>query len=47
MTNRNTFNKKVRNEMQDVDIDGLSSTKFRIVNRKDYQEKYEIIEVVI
>jgi len=47
MTNRNTFNKKVRNEMQDVDNDGLSSTKFRIVNRKDYQSKHEIIEVVI
>tara|TARA_Y100000034_G_scaffold27565_1_gene32965 strand:- start:485 stop:652 length:168 start_codon:yes stop_codon:yes gene_type:complete len=27
--------------------DGLSSTKFRIVNRKDYQSKHEIIEVVI
>ena len=47
MTNRNTFNKKVRNEMQDMDDDGLSSTKFRIVNRNDYQEKHEIIEVVI
>ena len=47
MTNRNTFNKKVRKEMQDIDKDGLSSTKFRIVNRKDYQEKHEIIEVVI
>jgi hypothetical protein len=47
MTNRNTFNKKVRNQMRDVDKDGLSSTKFRIVNRKDYQVKHEIIEVVI
>jgi hypothetical protein len=47
MTNRNTFNKKVRNEMQDIDKDGLTSTKFRIVNRKDYQGKHEIIEVVI
>jgi hypothetical protein len=47
MTNRNTFNKKVRNQMQDVDNDGLSSTKFRIVNRKDYQGKHEVIEVVI
>ena len=47
MTNRNTFNKKVRNEMQDIDKDGLISTKFRIVNRKDYQGKHEIIEVVI
>ena len=47
MTNRNTFNKKVRNQMQDVDKDGLSSTRFRIVNRQDYQGKHEIIEVVI
>ena len=47
MTNRNIFNKKVRNQMQDVDNDGLSSTKFRIVNRKDYQGKHEVIEVVI
>ena len=47
MTNRNTFNKKVRDQMQDVDNDGLSSTKFRIVNRENYQEKHEIIEVVI
>ena len=29
------------------DKDGISSTKFRIVNRKDYQGKHEIIEVVI
>ena len=47
MTNRNTFNKKIRNEMQDMDDDGLSSTRFRIVNRENYQEKHEIIEVVI
>ncbi len=47
MTNRNTFNKKIRNEMQGIDKDGISSTKFRIVNRKDYQGKHEIIEVVI
>ena len=33
--------------MQDVDNDGLSSTKFRIVNRKNYRENHEIIEVVI
>ena len=31
----------------DIDKDGLSSTKFRIVNRKDYRGKHEIIEVVI
>ena len=47
MTNRNTFNKKVRLNMSGIDKDGLSSTKFRIVNRKDYQGKHEIIEVVI
>ena len=47
MTNRNTFNKKVRLNMSGIDKDGLSSTKFRIVNRKDYQSKHEIIEVVI
>ena len=33
--------------MQDMDDDGLSSTRFRIVNRENYQEKHEIIEVVI
>jgi len=47
MTNRNTFNKKVKGQMKDMDTDGVSSTKFRIVNRKDYQSKHEIIEVVI
>ena len=47
MTNRNTFNKKVRSQMGDIDTDGLTSTKFRIVNRQDYQGKHEIIEVVI
>ena len=47
VTNRNTFNKKVRSQMGDIDKDGISSTKFRIVNRKDYQGKHEIIEVVI
>ena len=33
--------------MSDMDKDGLTSTRFRIVNRKDYQGKHEIIEVVI
>jgi len=47
MTNRNTFNKKIRGEMKDIDKDGLSSTRFRIVNRQNYQEKHEVIEVVI
>jgi hypothetical protein len=45
--NRKTFNLKVINEMKDIDTDGLSSTKFRMVNRKDYREKHEVIEVVI
>jgi len=47
VSNRNTFNKKVRNQMEDTDTDGLTSTKFRIVNRQNYQGKHEIIEVVI
>jgi len=33
--------------MDDMDKDGLSSTRFRIVNRQSYQEKHEVIEVVI
>ena len=45
--NRNTFNKKIRMNMSDMEKDGISSTKFRIVNRQDYQGKHEIIEVVI
>ena len=45
--NRNTFNTQVKNQMKDIDKDGLSSTKFRIVNRENYQIKHEIIEVVI
>ena len=47
VSNRNTFNKKVRLNMSDIDKDGLSSTRFRIVNRQNYQGKHEIIEVVI
>jgi hypothetical protein len=47
MTNRNTFNKKVKDQMKDMDTDGVSSTKFRIVNRQDYHGKHEIIEVLI
>ena len=46
-TNRNTFNKNVQNQMGNIDKDGLSSTRFRIVNKKDYLGKHEIIEVVI
>jgi hypothetical protein len=33
--------------MGDIDKDGLTSTRFRIVNKKDYLGKHEIIEVVI
>jgi hypothetical protein len=47
VSNRNTFNKKIRNQMQNIDKDGISTTKFRIVNRKNYRENHEIIEVVI
>ena len=47
IANRNTFNKKVINEMGDTDSDGLSSTRFRIVKRENYRDKHEIIEVLI
>ena len=47
VTNRNIFNKKVGNQMSSIKTDGLSSTRFRIVNRQNYQGKHEIIEVVI
>tara|TARA_X000001036_G_scaffold367014_1_gene352013 strand:+ start:242 stop:1705 length:1464 start_codon:yes stop_codon:yes gene_type:complete len=47
VANRNTFNKKVVNEMGDTDSDGLSSTRFRIVKRENYRDKHEIIEVLI
>ena len=47
VTNRNIFNKKVGNQMSSIKSDGLSSTRFRIVDRQDYEVKHEIIEVVI
>ena len=47
VTNRNIFNKKVGNQMSSIKTDGLSSTRFRIVDRQDYEVKHEIIEVVI
>ena len=43
----NFFNKKVGNQMSSIKTDGLSSTRFRIVDRQDYEVKHEIIEVVI
>jgi len=46
-TNRNLFIKKLPNFEDEIKMDGLSSTRFRIVNRKNYQEKHEVIEVVI
>jgi len=46
-TNRNTFNKKIKNQMDDIDKDGLTTTKFRIVNREVFHGKHQIIEVVI
>tara|TARA_Y100000592_G_scaffold84132_1_gene134684 strand:- start:28 stop:1488 length:1461 start_codon:yes stop_codon:yes gene_type:complete len=45
--NRNIFNKKINNFEQVVQKDGLNSTRFRIVKRENYQQKHEIIEVVI
>ena len=30
-----------------MDKDGLNNTRFRIVNRENYKDKHEIIEVVI
>lgn len=47
LTNRNTFNTKVMNQMNDMDKDGLNSTRFRIVKREKFHEKHEIIEVLI
>ncbi len=46
-SNRNIFNKKLNNFETDVKKDGLNSTRFRIVKRENYQDKHEIIEVVI
>tara|TARA_R110000782_G_scaffold220337_1_gene307578 strand:+ start:165 stop:1646 length:1482 start_codon:yes stop_codon:yes gene_type:complete len=47
VANRKIFNKKIKTQMEDINKDGLSSTRFRIVNRSIYQEKHEVIEVVI
>ena len=46
-TNKNIFNKKVINFEKNMDKDGLNNTRFRIVNRENYKDKHEIIEVVI
>ena len=45
--NKNIFNKKVINFEKNMDKDGLNNTRFRIVNRENYKDKHEIIEVVI
>ena len=45
--NRNIFNKKISNFENGIKKDGLNNTKFRIVNRENYKDKHEIIEVVI
>ena len=37
----------INNFEQVVQKDGLNSTRFRIVKRENYQQKHEIIEVVI
>ena len=47
ITNKNIFNKKVINFEKNMDKDGLNNTRFRIVNRENYKDKHEIIEVVI
>ena len=47
MNNRNIFNKKLNNFEKSLQKDGLSTTKFRIVNRENFKDKHEIIEVVI
>tara|TARA_Y100000592_G_scaffold100635_1_gene181630 strand:+ start:6061 stop:7524 length:1464 start_codon:yes stop_codon:yes gene_type:complete len=47
LTNKNIFNKKLSNFDSNLQKDGLNNTRFRIVNRKNYQDKHEIIEVVI
>jgi hypothetical protein len=47
LLNRNTFNTKVMNQMNDIDKDGLNSTRFRIVKREPFHKNHEIIEVLI
>ena len=47
LLNRSTFNTKVMNQMNDIDKDGLNSTRFRIVKREPFHENHEIIEVLI
>ena len=47
LTNKNIFNKKISNFDSNLQKDGLNNTRFRIVNRVNYKEKHEIIEVVI
>ena len=44
---RNIFNKKLNDFENNMKKDGLSMTRFRIVNRETFKDKHEIIEVVI
>ncbi len=46
-TNKNIFNKKIRDFEKNSKKDGLNNTRFRIVNRENYKDKHEIIEVVV
>ena len=47
LTNKNIFNKKISKFEETLQKDGLNNTRFRIVNRENYKDKHEIIEVVI
>ena len=47
ISNRNIFNKKLSDFDDNMKKDGLSMTKFRIVNRENFKDKHEIIQVVI
>ena len=40
-------NKKIRDFENNSKKDGLNNTRFRIVNRENYKDKHEIIEVVV
>ena len=47
LTNKNIFNKKISKFEETLQKDGLNNTRFRIVNRENYKDRHEIIEVVI
>ena len=46
-TNKNIFSKKINNFEENLQKDGLNTTRFRIVNRENYKDKHEIIQVVV